>query len=257
VNVRTAGILPLEQKSRYQGAMIRFRPLFGPTLWFLFGFAMLAGLGVWQIQRLHEKEALIASIETGMRAAPVPLADALRQDPANGEYRHVLVTGRFRHESELYLFSRGPMGAVGVDLITPLVQPNGQTVLVDRGFVPDALRDSNTRQAGQVGGEMTLTGVLRLPQKPGMFTPAPNSQTRLWFVKDVPNMAAALGVAVPPVLIEADATPNPGGWPLGGRTQTDIPNDHLQYAVTWFGLALALLVIYLLYHRSRGRLSIG
>ena len=237
--------------------VIRFRPLLGPTLWFLFGFAVLAGLGGWQIQRLHEKEALIASVETGMRASPVPLADVLREDPANGEYRHVRVTGHFLHESELYLFSRGPMGAVGVDIVTPLIQENGQTVLVDRGFVPDALRDPKTRQAGQVASEVTLTGVLRRSQLPGMFTPAPNSQTRLWFVKDVPKMAAALGVAVPPILIEADATPNPGGWPLGGRTQTDIPNDHLQYAITWFGLALALLAIYLLYHRSHGRLNIG
>jgi surfeit locus 1 family protein len=138
-----------------------------------------------------------------------------------------------------------------------LVQQNGQTVLVDRGFVPEVLRDPKTRQAGQVAGEVALTGVLRLPQRPGMFTPAPDPRTRLWFVKDVAKMAAALGVSVPPILIEADATPNPGGWPLGGRTQTDIPNDHLQYAMTWFGLALSLLAIYLLYHRSRGRLSIG
>jgi surfeit locus 1 family protein len=236
--------------------MVRFRPLFGPTLWFLLGFAVLAGLGVWQIQRLGEKEALIASIETGMRAAPVPLADVLR-DPASAEYRHVRVSGRFLHESELYLFARGPMGAVGVDIVTPLIQADGQTVLVDRGFVPDALRDPKSRAAGQLAGDITLTGVLRRSQLPGMFTPAPNSQTRLWFVRDVPKMAAALGVTVPPVLIEADATPNPGGWPLGGRTQTDIPNDHLQYAMTWFGLALALLAIYLLYHKSHGRLSFG
>jgi surfeit locus 1 family protein len=237
--------------------MIRFRPLLGPTLWFLLGFAVLAGLGVWQIQRLIEKEALIARVETGMRAAPVPLSEVLREDPANGEYHHVRVTGHFQHQSELYLFSRGPRGAVGVDIVTPLVQQNGQTVLVDRGFVPEVLRDPKTRQAGQVAGEVALTGVLRLPQRPGMFTPAPDPRTRLWFVKDVAKMAAALGVSVPPILIEADATPNPGGWPLGGRTQPDIPNDHLQYAMTWFGLALSLLAIYLLYHRSRGRLSIG
>jgi surfeit locus 1 family protein len=237
--------------------MIRFRPMLGPTLWFLFGLALLAGLGVWQIQRLHEKEALIGSIESGMRAPPIALSDVLRADSTIAEYRHVQVTGRFRHESELYLFARGPMGAVGVDIVTPLVQQDGQTVLVDRGFVPDALRDPQTRQAGQVGGEVTLTGVLRLSQRPGMFTPASNPATRLWFVKDVPSMAASLGLTAPPVLIEADGTPNPGGWPLGGRTQTDIPNDHLQYAMTWFGLALALFAIYLLYHRSRGRLGIG
>ena len=75
-------------------------------------------------------------------------------------------------------------------------------------------------------------------------------------MKDVPAIAGAAGVAVAPVLIEADATPNPGGWPLGGQTRVDFPNDHLQYAVTWFGLALALLGVYLVYHHSRGRLTL-
>jgi surfeit locus 1 family protein len=232
--------------------MTGFRPQLLPTLWFLPAFALLVGLGAWQIERLHEKEALIASVETGMSAAPVPLDTALQEGAANAEYHHVRVAGRFQHGSELYVFSRGPMGAVGVDVVTPLFQENGQTVLVDRGFVPDALRDPKTRAAGQVEGEVSLTGVLRLPQQPGMFTPAPDRERRLWFVKDVPNMAAALGVAAPPVLIEADATPNPGGWPLGGVTRVEFPNDHLQYAITWFGLALALLTVYLLYHRKRG-----
>ena len=233
--------------------MRRFRPLLAPTLWFLPGVVLLIGLGVWQIQRLHEKEALIASVEAGMKAAPVPLAEALQVGPA-AEYHHVRVQGHFLHDKELYVFSRGPMGAVGVDIVSPLVQSNGETVLVDRGFVPEALRNPATRAAGQVQGDVALTGVLRLTQEPGLFTPAANRQARLWFVKNVPEMAGALGVSVPPVIIEADATPNPGGWPLGGRTQIDFPNDHLQYAITWFGLALALTAVYLLYHRSKGRL---
>jgi surfeit locus 1 family protein len=149
------------------------------------------------------------------------------------------------------------LGAVGVDVVTPMVQDNGETVLVDRGFVPEALRDPKTRAAGQVTGEVELTGVLRLSQKPGIFTPAPDQQTRLWFVKNVPEMAAAAAITSPPVIIEADTAPNPGGWPLGGRTQIDFPNDHLQYAITWFGLALALTAVYLLYHRSKGRLQVG
>lgn len=236
--------------------MLRFRPLLAPTLWFLPGVALLVGLGAWQIQRLHEKEILIASVETGMKAPPVPLAEALKR-VAESDYHHVRLTGHFLHDKELYVFSRGLMGAVGVDIVTPLVQENGEAVLVDRGFVPEALHDPKTRAEGQTAGPVELTGVLRLPQKPGLFTPSPNRQTRLWFVKDVPEMAAAAGVTVPPVIIEADGTPNPGGWPLGGRTQVDFPNDHLQYAITWFGLALALTAVYLLYHRSKGRLRVG
>jgi surfeit locus 1 family protein len=237
--------------------MIRFRPLLGPSLWFVPGFALLIGLGVWQIQRLHEKEALIASVQAGLHARPVPLADALRNGAASEEWRPVRVSGQFRHDKELYLFSRGPMGAVGVDIITPLVQSNGEAVLIDRGFVPEALRDPGTRAAGQVTGDVSVTGILRLSQEPGLFTPAPNLNTRLWFVKNVPSMERATGLDVPPVVIEADATQNPGGWPLGGQTRVDFPNDHLEYAITWFGLALALLAVYLLYHRSHGRLSLG
>jgi surfeit locus 1 family protein len=233
--------------------MIRFRPLLAPTLWFLPGVALLIGLGVWQIQRLQEKEALIASVEAGMKAPPVPLADALKLGAA-AEYHHVRLRGHFLHDKELYVFSQGPMGAVGVDVVTPLVQESGDTVLVDRGFVPEQLRKPQTRATGQVAGDVALTGVLRLSQEPGLFTPVPDRQTRLWFVKNVPEMAAAAGVTTPSVIIEADAAPNPGGWPVGGRTQIDFPNDHLQYAITWFGLALALTAVYLLYHRSKGRL---
>jgi surfeit locus 1 family protein len=235
--------------------MMRFRPLLGPTLWFVPGVALLLSLGVWQIERLSEKEALIASVESGMKAMPVPLADALKGGAANAEWHHVRVEGRFLHEKESYLFARGPMGAVGVQVITPLAEDNGETVLVNRGFVPEALRDPQTRAAGQINGDVSLTGVLRLSQQPGPFTPAPNLKTHLWFVKDVLAIASAIGIAAPPIIVEADETPNPGGWPLGGQTNVDIPNDHLQYAITWFGLALALTGVYLLYHVRDGRLG--
>ena len=107
-------------------------------------------------------------------------------------------------------------------------------------------------------GTVALTGVLRLSQEPGLFTPAPELAKRLWFVKNVPAMAKAADVSVTaPIMIEADASPNPGGWPLGGQTRVEFPNDHLQYAITWFGLALALTGVYLVYHVRQGRLGFG
>ena len=236
--------------------MIRFRPLLVPTLVLVPGLALLAGLGVWQIERLHEKEALIARVEAGLAAPPVAIKDALKTGPAAAEWRHVRLSGRFLNEHEQYVFAQGPQGATGVHVVTPLVQPDGDTVLVDRGFVPDALRDPARRLRGQLTGEVSLTGVLRLSQEPGAFTPQPEPKSRLWFVKDVPAIAKAAGVSVAPVLVEADLSPNPGGWPLGGQTRVDFPNDHLQYAMTWFGLALALLAVYLVYHHSRGRLTL-
>jgi surfeit locus 1 family protein len=235
--------------------MIRFRPLLAPTLWFVPGLVILVGLGVWQIERLHWKEALIASVEQGMAAPPVVLADALVNGPAAAEWHHVRVTGRFLHDKEQYVFSQGPRDSIGVQVITPFVQGDGRIVLVDRGFVPQDRRDPKTRADGQVSGMVTVTGVLKLSQSPGMFTPAPELAERLWFVKDVPAIAKAAGVAVPRYLIEADSSPNPGGWPLGGQTVVDFPNNHLQYAFTWFGLALALTGVYLVYHARQNRLG--
>jgi surfeit locus 1 family protein len=237
--------------------IIRFRPLLIPSLWLVPGLALLVSLGFWQIQRLHEKEALIARVQGGLNAPALDLSQLLKSVTAESEYRHVRVVGRFLHNKEQYLFAQGPGGAPGVHVITPLVQTDGETVLVDRGFVPDSLRDPARRKSGQTSGQVTITGVLRLPQHPGLFTPAPNRGTHLWFAKDVAAMASAVGISAAPVLIEEDASQNPGGWPLGGQTRIDFPNDHLQYAITWFGLSLALFGVYLVYHHSRGRLTFG
>ena len=235
--------------------MLRFRPLLVPTLCLIPALALLVGLGVWQLERLQEKETLIASVEAGLHAPAVSLDQVLKFGLPGAEWRRVKTSGYFLHDREQYLFAQGPGGALGVQVITPLVMEDGHVVLVDRGFVPNALRDPALRAQGQTQGEISLTGILRISQQPGVFTPAPDLRTRLWFVKDVPAIARAAKVTALPVLIEADAAPNKGGWPLGGQTRVDFPNDHLQYAVTWFALALALLAVYFVYHHSRGRLA--
>lgn len=238
--------------------MIRFRPLLGPTLIVLPAIALTVGLGVWQIQRLHWKEGLIAAVNTRMHTVPIGLDQALALPPDQREYRQVRLTGHFLNDKEAYVFAPGPGGQAGVQVVTPFVRSSGQTVLIDRGFVPDRLRDPKTRPEGQLQGQVTITGTLRASQPPGSFTPAPNRARRLWFTKDVAGIAAASGVTVEaPVLIEADATPNPGGWPKGGQTRVDFPNNHLQYILTWFGLALALLAFYFVYHYRQGRLRFG
>jgi surfeit locus 1 family protein len=220
--------------------------------------ALMIGLGVWQVQRLHWKEGLIEAVNTRLHADPVPLAAALALPPDQREYRVVRITGRFLHEKEAYLFTSGPGGARGVQVITPLERADGKTVLIDRGFVPEEKKATASRETGQVAGEVTVTGVLRESQPPGLFTPAPDLKNRLWFSKDAASLAAASGVALAaPVIIEADAAPNPGGWPQGGQTRVDFPNNHLQYAGTWFGLALTLLAVYLVYHYRQGRLRFG
>ena len=237
--------------------MIRFRPLLAPTLTVIPGLVLMIGLGVWQLERLAWKEALIANVQERTTAAPISLSEALALPPHQAEYRRVRLHGRFDHADEVYLYA-ARIGQSGARVLTPIATPDGKRVLVDRGFVPDPMRDPATRAAAQLPGEVEVTGLLRLPAEPAMFTPPPNTGRRLWFVRDVPAMATAHGLNLTaPIVVEADATPNPGGYPLGGQTVVDFPNNHLSYAVTWFGLALALLAVYLVYHVRQGRLSFG
>lgn len=208
--------------------------------------AILLSLGFWQIDRLHQKEALLTRIEAAMTAAPAPLP-AVVKDPAAWDYRRVELTGRFLHDQEFHLHRRSADGRGGYHVLTPLVRPSGDLVLVDRGWVPPPRKDPATRAEGQVAGIVTLSGVARLPAPSGLFTPPDERGDNLWYHVDLAAMAARLGEPLAPLVVEADATPNPGGLPLGGQTRLDIPNNHLQYVITWFGFALSLAVIYIVY----------
>src|SRR5262245_9150571 len=142
--------------------MIRFRPLIGPTLWTVPALVVLVGLGVWQVQRLHEKEALLAAISERMTAPEVAIDDVLRLPQSEEEWRHVHARGRFLHDKEAYVHSIEPEFGLGVHVVTPLEVDDGGVVLVDRGFVPLESRPPQTREAGQVQGEVDVSGIVRL-----------------------------------------------------------------------------------------------
>ncbi len=236
---------------------VRFRPLFGFTLLTVPLFALLVGLGVWQLERLQWKLGLIAEMSRNMHAAPISIDQALAEGLAAVQYRRVALSGRFGNADEAYVFTTGPHGVPVYHVLTPLLLDDGRMFLIDRGLVPPALLGRSTRKKGEVEGEQNLVGILRTPDSPGPFTPAPDVAHRIWFARDLKAIAAADHVHLSaPVIIEADATPNPGGWPLGGQTIVNLPNNHLQYAITWFLLAAALAIVYLAYHRARGRLTL-
>lgn len=231
-----------------------FRPLLRPALWFIPMFAVLIALGTWQIQRLHWKEALIARMHTHLSSKPVTLDQILRLPAQQAEYRRVTLEGRFIHAKEAYVFSTGPRGTAVYHVLTPLVMEDGRALIVDRGIVPEDLRDPRLRLAGQLKGIRHLTGVWRTPDPPNLFTPRPSLAKRIWYARDVKDMARVDGLTLAaPVIVEADATPNPGSWPKGGQTVVDLPNNHLQYAITWYLMALGLLAVYLVYHYQKGR----
>jgi len=228
------------------------------TFWAVPALLVLIGLGVWQIQRLHEKQALLASIAERMTAPEAPLTDVLRLPVSETEWRHVRLRGRFLNGKEAYVHAIEPEFGLGVHVLTPFQMDEGGVVLVDRGFVPLSLRPPDTRSAGQLEGEVDVSGIVRLAGERNMFTPAADERERTWYWRDPKGIAEASGVEVrAPVVIVADQPANPGGVPRFTGYRVDIPNNHLQYALTWFGLALTLVGVYLVYHVRNGRLSFG
>jgi len=220
----------------------------------LLGIAVLVGLGTWQVQRLHWKEGLIATIRERMALPPVDLVAALRADPdvAGQEYRPVRVEGTFDHRYERHFLATYE-GEPGFYVYTPLKLDDGDWLFVNRGFVPDGRQDPATRPQGQVAGRVAITGLLRaaLAEKPSSFVPDNDPVKDIFYWKDLRAMAASSGLpADQPVLglfVDADKAPNPGGLPIGGVTIVDLPNSHLQYAVTWYGLAAALAGVLLVW----------
>jgi len=248
--VTTVGAGLIERASRLRDKL-GFRPQLWPSVFAITIVLLCLALGVWQLQRLAWKRDLIARRAEAVAAAPVPMPQTLDEARAL-EYHPVIDRGTFLHDKEIFLGATSEAGRNGYHVLTPLREPTGRIVFVNRGFIPAELRDRAKRDEGEIAGTVRVTGLLRLPPvgKPAWFIPANRPDLNYWLWVDLPAMAAADGLAdTTPFYIDADASPNPGGWPKGGVTRLDLPNDHLQYAITWFALAIAMGVIYVAYHR--------
>jgi surfeit locus 1 family protein len=241
--------------------LFKLRPLLWPTLISLPIFVFALSLGVWQMERREWKHHLLNRIAENQSGPTLLLGDLLAHDPRVWEYGRVRVAGTFLHDKEFYLGARNRKNEVGIQVITPLRTDNGMIVLFDRGWVPSAKKDPATRSEGQIAGKVELTGIVRLSQVQRQFAPDNVPDKNVWFHVDVPLMRKLAGGKPEQLLdsffLEADATPNPGGLPIGGQTRIDIPDDHLQYALTWFGIALAMAGVYLAYHWENGRLTVN
>ena len=234
-------------------ATLRAKGLLWPALMVTLCVPVLVMLGNWQMTRKTWKEGLIASIEARTKAPPVSLAEAhsllaLKQDI---EYLRVKVRGRFLNDKELYLYDPGPEGP-GWDVITPLEPEGGGTVLVNRGYVPDRLRDPAARPGATPSSQVEVTGLVRAPAKSESFTPANDPARNIWYWRDFSAMfsAAFRNTERPysPFFLDAEAdTANPAAYPRGGATLLTLSNKHLEYALTWYGFALSLIGVFLVY----------
>ncbi len=227
------------------------------------GVALLAGLGMWQVERLEWKTALIAERESRL-ARPVAALHRAPERMDDLDFRRVSARGEYLHDREFHLLSRTSKGRAGVHVVTPLLLhpplPGVRTVLINRGWAPNGLTDPERRRAGQVEGLVDVVGIARMESgRRGWFAPENDPAAGVWHRVDIERMADVLGSTVAPFVVEADASPNPGGYPIGGQTRVRLRNDHLGYAITWYALAVALAGVYATFaaralgRRSRGR----
>lgn len=213
----------------------------------LAAFAVLIGLGTWQVQRLIWKEDLIASIDMRVEAPAQSLAEIEARLAAadDVDYWPVHVAGTFHHEGERHFFATHK-GQTGYFIYTPFELDDGRLVFVNRGFVPFDLKDAARRSDGQLTGRQEISGLARdrLDEKPNFFMPDNDPAKNIFYWKDLDVMAQSSGVGAQddylPFFIDAGNSPNPGGLPVGAVTLIEMPNSHLQYAITWYGLAAAL-----------------
>ncbi|MFN0262585.1 SURF1 family protein [Tepidamorphus sp. 3E244] len=226
------------------------------SIFTLVGVAFTCALAFWQLERLDWKRGVIEKIETRRTAEPVDL-DALHGAMQAGEdleYARVRLTGHFDHGSEIRIYTSGPQGP-GWNLVTRFTTKAREEVFVNRGYVPDALLEEAARPEGTV----TVTGLLRPYNRRGTFTPDNDPDANAWYWYEYEAMQTKAyetweqrnGLILFPYVVEQE--PRGDGFPAGGATRIEIPNNHFQYALTWFGLAAALLGVYLVWLRQQLR----
>lgn len=220
----------------------------------LVGIAILVWLGQWQLERKEWKETLLATVSSRAEREPgalPPRSEWERLAQATSEYTRVAFSAEFLEGEEAYAYTAGSSLRADVEgqgfwVFSPARLAGGSVVLINRGFVPTDRKDPAKRVDGAPKGSIDIVGYLRWPEQRNSFTPADEPQNNVWYARDPKAMAAAhKWLVAAPFYIDQEAPMPPGGLPKPGKLEVKMPNNHLQYAVTWFGLALALAGVYL------------
>ena len=228
--------------------------------------AAFVGLGLWQLQRRVEKHALIAALTERLAAAPSPLPTAAQWNamtPAADEFRRVRFTATYAAAPDAMVYSSGSavredISGPGTWAFLPARLPTGDTVAINAGFVPNTMQDRAQQdravQPLVTGAPVMLTGYIRFPETAGVLTPSENIAKRLWFTRDHLAMARALGWGeVAPFYIDLEQPVPASGIPKPGPLEVHLKDDHLQYAITWFTLAGAVVIAFGVWLRTQRR----
>ncbi len=232
--------------------------------------AVFVGLGVWQLQRRVEKHALIAALTERLAAAPAPLPQASQWSaltPDRDEFRRVRFTASYEPAPDAMVYSSGSavrddISGPGTWAFLPARLSSGETVVINAGFVQNTMQDREQEDRAVrplVGKEpVTLTGYIRFPETAGALTPAENVTKRLWFTRDHLAMAHALGWGeVAPFYVDLEAPAPANGIPKPGPLEVHLKDDHMQYAITWFALAGAVVIAFGVWLRAQRRVRVS
>ncbi|MEO0635743.1 MAG: SURF1 family protein [Pseudomonadota bacterium] len=226
------------------------------TIAALLVLAVLIALGTWQVMRLEWKQNLIAETNARVEGQPVALADIERRFAQTGDvdYYPVQLEGRFLSGEAHYLNTLD--GLSGWNVYAPFELTDGRVIIVNRGFVPDTLKDISLREPAPEE-RLTLEGLSRNApsEKPSSILPDNDLEKNQFFWRSLPQMASVLELKEGPLLmffVDAGEAATPeSGWPRAGTTRISFSNNHLQYVITWYGLALALVGVYIAFVRKR------
>lgn len=229
----------------------RFRPQPGATIAMLLGVLALVSLGVWQLHRKAWKEEIIATVEARRMAPPIALDVALKRRSAGEDIRYlpVFVSGVYDHDAERHVF--GTLnGAPGYYVFTP-IQPlaDDEPIYINRGFAPTKLKQLESRLDGAPEGGVQVVGLFReAEQKQGLaalFAPIDQPTDNIYYVRDPSRFSSTERAWY----VDSRGGENAAQWPKGDTTKITFSNRHLEYALTWFGLAVTLIGVWFAFSR--------
>jgi cytochrome oxidase assembly protein ShyY1 len=252
------------------GQLARRRGKAGFAVFTLVMVVVCVGLGLWQLQRRVDKHALIAALDERLAGSPEALPQPSQWSaltPARDEFRRVSFTATFARLPDVMVYSsgsavRGDVSGPGTWAFLPAQLPGGETVVVNAGFVQNTMQDraQQDRAVGRLitGQPLKFTGYLRFPDAAGALTPREDVAKRLWFTRDHQAMARALGwnadgKMLAPFYIDLESPTPESGIPKPGALSVHLKDDHLQYAVTWFGLAAVMAIAFAVWWRAQRR----
>ena len=235
---------------------MKFRPLLWPTIVTIPALIVLLMLGTWQVNRLQWKTALIDEFKA--RSTAEAIYPSFSGQPV--EFQRVNVTGRFIHDETIYLTGRTYEGNAGFHVVTAFESDKGDLFFVNRGWVSEAYREPSSRAFSMTTDSLMLDGIIRLAQRQGQFVPDNEPERGFWFTMKPDEVAAHLDLPAAEQAYYIDAIRQEGEeltLPIAAEVKVEVRNSHLNYAITWYGIALSLIGVYFAYHHSHGRLRFG